>query len=79
MDGGNEIFVNQENKEMYVMLYLDFYFNQHCEQQFNSYKKGFFKTVCSDVINLFQPEELEQLICGSSELDFKDLQENSNY
>ena len=35
--------------------------------------------MCQDVINLFQPEELEQLICGSKSLDFKDLESASRY
>ena len=61
------------------MLYLDFYFNTHCEQQFEAFKKGFFFSFSQDVIELFQPEELEQLICGSDILDFKELEQVAHY
>lgn len=51
-DGG-EIFVNQDNKNEYVMLLLDFIFNTHCEAQFEAFKKGFYKTMSVEVIELF--------------------------
>jgi len=53
IDDGANLFVNQENKEMYVMLLIDFIFNQSCEDQFNSFKRGFYKTVSEDVLELF--------------------------
>ena len=71
---GAEIYVNQDNKQEYVYLFLDFVFNQHCEEQFKAFKKGFFKVVAEDTIQLFKPEELELLVCGSKKLDFKELE-----
>jgi len=71
-DGG-EIFVNQDNKAEYVYMLVDFIFNQHCEEQFKAFKKGFFKVVAEDIIEIFKPEELELLVCGSKKLDFKEL------
>jgi len=55
---GGEIFVNQENKGEYVYLFLDFIFNIYCEEQFKAFKKGFYKVVTEDIIELFTPEEL---------------------
>lgn len=55
-------------------MLVDFLFNQHCEEQFKAFKRGFFKVVSPDVIHLFKPEELEALVCGSKHLDFKDLE-----
>jgi ubiquitin-protein ligase E3 A len=70
---GGEIYVNQDNKNEYVMLYTDFIFNQHCEEQFKAFKKGFFKVVSRDVVELFRPEELELMVCGSKTLNFEEL------
>jgi ubiquitin-protein ligase E3 A len=70
---GGEIFVNQDNKAEYVYMLVDFIFNQHCEEQFKAFKKGFFKVVAEDIIEIFKPEELELLVCGSKKLDFKEL------
>lgn len=54
-------------------MLVDFIFNQHCEEQFKAFKKGFFKVVAEDIIEIFKPEELELLVCGSKKLDFKEL------
>ena len=42
---GAETYVNQDNKHEYVYLLVDFIFNQHCEEQFKAFKRGFFKVV----------------------------------
>lgn len=55
------------------MLLIDFIFNQQCEEQFKAFKRGFYKVVSSDIIELFRPEELELLVCGSRTLNFEDL------
>jgi ubiquitin-protein ligase E3 A len=76
---GAEIYVNQENKHEYVYLLVDFIFNQHCEEQFKAFKRGFLKVVAQEIIELFKPEELELLICGTKVLDFKELEKSANY
>jgi ubiquitin-protein ligase E3 A len=77
-DGG-DIFVGQENKEEYVYMLVDFIFNTHCEEQFKAFKRGFYKVVSEDIIQLFKPEELEALVCGSKALEFKDLEAITQY
>jgi hypothetical protein len=71
--------VNQENKHEYAYLLVDFIFNQHCEEQFKAFKRGFFKVVTTEIIELFTPDELELLICGSKKLDFKELENSTQY
>lgn len=60
-------------------MLVDFLFNLHCEEQFNHFKKGFYKVVAEDIIQIFKPEELELLICGSKVLDFKELESGTQY
>lgn len=33
----------------------------------------------SDIIELFRPEELELMVCGTSTLNFEDLQSAAHY
>ena len=35
--------------------------------------------MAQDIIELFKPEELELMVCGSKLLDFKELQANASY
>jgi hypothetical protein len=64
---------------MYVELLIDFIFNSSCEDQFKAFKKGFYKTLSEDVIQMFHPEELELLVCGAKEMDFKELEKGVRY
>lgn len=58
---------------------VDFYFNVQCEEQFAAFKKGFLKTQNKNILDLLHPEELEELVCGSQELNFEELKETSFY
>lgn len=47
-------------------LYADFLLNKMVERQFRAFRRGFnMVTDDSPLVNLFRPEELELLICGS--------------
>jgi ubiquitin-protein ligase E3 A len=61
------------------MLLIDHIFNSQCEDQFRAFKRGFYKVISEDIMELFKPEELELLVCGSKVLDFKELEENARY
>ncbi|MPC15659.1 Ubiquitin-protein ligase E3A [Portunus trituberculatus] len=50
----------------FVELYADFLLNKMVERQFRAFRRGFnMVTDDSPLVNLFRPEELELLICGS--------------
>lgn len=70
----------KENKEEYVEMYSDWLLNESIATQFNSFKKGFGLVIRgTSLINMFRPEELEQLICGLSEWNFEELEESTSY
>jgi len=78
-EGGETILVNNENREEYVRLYVEFILEKSIERQFNEFERGF-KTVCmSPAFRLFKPEELELLICGDPVLDFEELEKVTIY
>ena len=78
-EGGASIYVDQSNKEEYVELFVDYIFNRQCEKFFTSFANGFHKVCQGELINTFEPEELELLICGSTDLDFQALKSAADY
>lgn len=77
---GGEIFVTEQNREEYVKLYIQYTFVKQCEDKLRAFKRGFYR-VCDEtlMIQLFKPQELEQLICGSRILDFKAWEKNCRF
>lgn len=61
-ENGDEIYVNQENKEEFAELYADFLLNGSVERQFKAFRRGFqMVTDESPLALLFRPEEIEQV------------------
>jgi hypothetical protein len=78
--GGANIPVTKANCHEYVDLYIDYVFNKSCEHQLNSFQKGFYRVFDRDLMTvMLKPEELEKLICGSSVLDFTELEKVAKY
>lgn len=76
---GENIMVDSENKDEYVELYLDWYFNESIKDVFKSFEKGFYKVFNRDLCKILSPEELELIICGTQFLDFNELKKVCNY
>jgi ubiquitin-protein ligase E3 A len=78
--GGSEIMVTEENREEYVDSYVHYIFSKQCENQIKAFQRGFYRVCNEELIkNLFKPEELEQLICGSKKLDFQEFEKAAKY
>jgi len=79
-EGGKDIEVTFENREEYVRRYCDYTFNSSIERQYNAFRKGFDQCVSGTLFRqLFRYDELELLICGSKELDFRALETAATY
>ena len=76
---GENILVDLDNKEEYVNLYLDWYFNKSIQDSFKSFEKGFYRVFSRNLSKILSPEELELIICGSQVLDFNELKSACNY
>ena len=63
----------------FVDLYTDYVLNKSIEKQFTAFKEGFDLVCSGTAITIFRPEEMEQLVCGSEDLDFEVLQKSTNY
>jgi len=76
---GDKIMVDLDNKEEYVDLYLDWYFNKSIYEVFNSFERGFYCVFNRDLSKILSPEELELIICGTQTLDFNELKKVCRY
>ncbi|KAI8387412.1 hypothetical protein BD560DRAFT_382404 [Blakeslea trispora] len=76
---GSTVQLSDRNKHEFVDLYVQFVLSDCIKKQLNAFKEGF-QLVCQDsAIKIFRPEEVEQLICGSSDLDFDALEASTVY
>ena len=76
---GDNIMINNINKEEYVNLYIDWYFNKSIDDFYKSFEKGFYKVFHKSLIRILSPEELELIICGTQYLDFYELKRACKY
>ena len=60
--GGASIMVNQQNKQEFVDLYVDYIFNKSCERQYQAFAAGFRRVINSKPLELFYPDELMSFV-----------------
>jgi len=77
--GGAQIPVTNETKQEYVDLYVNWWLEKGIKEQFEAFKRGFFRIYRGEVIKMFKPEELELLVCGNPLLDFHELERVTIY
>ncbi|KAL4169032.1 hypothetical protein KRP22_009961 [Phytophthora ramorum] len=77
--GGSSIPVTNSNREEYVSLYVDYMLNKSVSRQYAAFHHGFHQVCNHEVLSMFRWEELQLLICGSSDLDFEALEEATHY
>ena len=78
-ENGENIYIDNTNKDEYVDLYLDWYFNKSIEEYFKYFKNGFFRVCDKQLSPILLPEELELIICGTQVLNFHELKRVAKY
>jgi len=76
---GENILIDINNKDEYVDLYIDWYFNKSIQEYFNSFEKGFYCVFNRNLSKVLTPDELELIICGTQLLDFNELKKACQY
>ncbi len=79
IENGANISVTSDNKHEYIDKYVQFILHDSIKDQFEHFATGFLKVVDGKALHLFTPKELEGLVEGEIELDFKQLEEHSTY
>lgn len=77
--GGDNIRVNEENKEEYLRLMTDWRMNRGIEEQTKAFLDGFNEVVPLEWLHYFDERELELMLCGMQEIDIDDWQRNTVY
>ncbi|XP_055628123.1 probable E3 ubiquitin-protein ligase HERC4 isoform X2 [Toxorhynchites rutilus septentrionalis] len=77
--GGEKIRVNQDNKDEFVKLYIDYMLNKSVENSFKQFRFGFMKVCGGRVLKLFKAHELMAVVIGNEEYDWMALEEQAVY
>jgi hypothetical protein len=81
IENGAEVFVTNENRNLYIERFIDHFANTSIQKQFHAFQVGFYKIAGGKALAICRPSELELLICGmpSKRLDFQHLEEGAGY
>ncbi|XP_042351682.1 probable E3 ubiquitin-protein ligase HERC3 [Plectropomus leopardus] len=71
--------VTGQNKKEFVDAYVNHAFNASVEGVFREFKRGFFQVCDQDLVKLFRPEELQEVMVGKDFHDWAKLKENTGY
>ncbi|XP_022068697.2 E3 ubiquitin-protein ligase NEDD4-like isoform X1 [Acanthochromis polyacanthus] len=77
--GGTEIVVTNENKKEYIHHVMQWRFVNRIQKQMTAFKEGFFELIPQDLIQIFDENELELLMCGLGDVDVNDWKANTKY
>ncbi|XP_064173088.1 probable E3 ubiquitin-protein ligase HERC4 isoform X1 [Anguilla rostrata] len=76
---GMDISVNNSNRLEYVNAYVDYIFNMSVAELFDAFYAGFHKVCGGKVLELFQPSELQAMVIGNTNYDWKELEMGTEY
>lgn len=79
INGGSDIEVNDQNKQLYIEKLLSFYFKHELGDHLSAIVQGFCDIVPHRYIAPFNESELELVISGQSEIDLEDWKANTEY
>uniref|UniRef100_A0A0G4F3Q5 HECT-type E3 ubiquitin transferase n=1 Tax=Chromera velia CCMP2878 TaxID=1169474 RepID=A0A0G4F3Q5_9ALVE len=77
--GGSERAVTLDNVCEYIDLYTDWLLNKSIQPQFKAFQRGFDDVCRGGGFEMFRAEEVELLVCGSTDLDFEGLEKHVSY
>ncbi|KAG8435258.1 hypothetical protein GDO86_013274 [Hymenochirus boettgeri] len=76
---GTETPVNKKNRQEFVDAYVNYIFNHSVASLFSAFSAGFHKVCGGKVLELFQPNELQAMVIGNTNYDWKELEKNTEY
>ncbi|MGH0142630.1 UNVERIFIED_CONTAM: hypothetical protein FKN15_076509 [Acipenser sinensis] len=76
---GDDVVVNKHNRQDFVNAYVDYVFNTSVAPLFEAFYEGFHKVCGGKVLQLFQPSELQAMVTGNTNYDWKELEKSAEY
>uniref|UniRef100_A0A1I8G817 HECT-type E3 ubiquitin transferase n=1 Tax=Macrostomum lignano TaxID=282301 RepID=A0A1I8G817_9PLAT len=77
--GGRDIPVNNDNKEDYIQLIVEWRFRRGVQEQMNAFLNGFKEVIPLEWLRYFDERELELMLCGMQEIDVDDWERSTIY
>ncbi|KRY36304.1 E3 ubiquitin-protein ligase NEDD4 [Trichinella spiralis] len=77
--GGADILVTNDNKNEYINLVIKWRFVSRVTDQMNALMSGLNEFIMQNLLTIFDPHELELLMCGLQKIDVKDWKDNTLY
>ncbi|XP_022074626.2 probable E3 ubiquitin-protein ligase HERC4 [Acanthochromis polyacanthus] len=71
--------LTSRNKREFVDAYVNHAFNTSVETVFQAFKRGFFQVCERDLVKLFRPKELQEVMVGKHFQDWEKLKQNTRY
>ncbi|XP_038561956.1 probable E3 ubiquitin-protein ligase HERC3 [Micropterus salmoides] len=71
--------VTSRNKKEFVDAYVNHAFNTSVEGVFHEFKRGFYLVCDRDLVKLFRPEELQEVLVGKDFRDWAKLKQSTSY
>ncbi|XP_077206908.1 putative E3 ubiquitin-protein ligase HERC4 isoform X2 [Paroedura picta] len=71
--------VVKQNRQEFVDAYVDYIFNKSVASLYDAFHAGFHKVCGGKVLQLFQPNELQAMVIGNTNYDWKELEKNTEY
>ena len=79
VENGSEKNVTKSNRAEYVNAYIEYLFNTSVQEPFKAFKTGFLKVCGGEILNLFKPTELMEMVIGNQNYNWEDLEKNTEY
>ncbi|XP_039271295.1 E3 ubiquitin-protein ligase NEDD4-like isoform X2 [Styela clava] len=76
---GDNIAVTNENKKEYIQLVIRWRFVSRVQEQMKSFLEGFNELIPTNLLKIFDENELELLMCGLGDVDVNDWRNNTTY
>ncbi|XP_068113476.1 probable E3 ubiquitin-protein ligase HERC4 isoform X2 [Hyperolius riggenbachi] len=76
---GSETSVNKKNRQEFVDSYVEYIFDRSVASLFEAFYSGFHKVCGGRVLELFQPNELQAMVIGNTNYDWKELEKHTEY
>uniref|UniRef100_A0A4X2LDV3 HECT and RLD domain containing E3 ubiquitin protein ligase 4 n=1 Tax=Vombatus ursinus TaxID=29139 RepID=A0A4X2LDV3_VOMUR len=76
---GADTTVSKQNRQEFVDAYVNYIFNKSVASLFDAFHEGFHKVCGGKVLELFHPNELQAMVIGNTNYDWKELEKNTEY
>jgi len=76
---GYSIPINESNKKEYVQKVIDFITYESMKDKIDALIDGFRSLIPLDIIQIFNPKELDFIISGQNTIDLEDWKQNTFY